>query len=456
MKNYDIVVLGSGPGGYVAAIKAAQLGKKVAIVEKEKTLGGICLNHGCIPTKAILKSTKTYDTLLNAESYGLKVDKSAVSFDLKDIIKRKDGVVKQLTGGVQFLMKKNKIDVINGYGEAISATELQVGNETLKTKNLIIATGGTAIVPGIPGAKEAYEKGFAVTSKELLTVTKLPKELVIVGGGVIGNEFASIFNSLGSKVTIIEMAENIIGTMDQEVIDAYGKKLAKDGIEIITKAAVTNVGTKDVTYEKDGKTHKVPADLVLIAVGIAPNTDAVSKLGLEMDGRGIKVNNKMETSVKGVYAIGDVTGKYMLAHVASAEGIVAVENIVLNANKEMNYDQIPSAIYGSPEIAMIGLTEREAKAKGIKYTVTKFPIAGNGKALADGEKEGFVKIIKGTELDEILGAHIYAYNAVDILAEVGVAMKLESTNLELSEVVHAHPSLSEAVMEAAMDKPIHI
>src|SRR5690554_2715900 len=455
MKNYDIVVLGGGPGGYVAAIRAAQLGKKVAVVEKEN-IGGICLNHGCIPTKALLKSSKTYEMFLNAEKYGLKVDKSAISFDMKEIIKRKDGVVKQLTGGVSFLLKKNKVDVFNGYGEVLSPTEIKVNDETLKAKNLIIATGGTAIVPGIPGAKEAYEKGFAVTSKELLTVTKLPKDLVIVGGGVIGNEFASIFNSLGSKVTIIEMAENIIGTMDQEVIDAYGKKLAKDGIEILTKAAVTNVGTKDVTYEKDGKTHKVPADLVLIAVGIAPNTDAVSKLGLEMDGRGIKVNNKMETSVKGVYAIGDVTGKYMLAHVASAEGIVAVENIVLNANKEVNYDQIPSAIYGSPEIAMIGLTEREAKAKGIKYTVTKFPIAGNGKALADGEKEGFVKIIKGTELDEILGAHIYAYNAVDILAEVGVAMKLESTNLELSEVVHAHPSLSEAVMEAAMDKPIHI
>ncbi|HHT55953.1 MAG TPA: dihydrolipoyl dehydrogenase, partial [Acholeplasma sp.] len=366
MKNYDIVVLGGGPGGYVAAIRAAQLGKKVAVVEKEN-IGGICLNHGCIPTKALLKSSKTYEMFLNAEKYGLKIDKSAITYDMKEIIKRKDGVVKQLTGGVSFLLKKNKVDVFDGYGEVLSPTEIKVNNETLKAKNLIIATGGTAIVPGIPGAKESYEKGFAVTSKELLTVTNVPKELVIIGGGVIGNEFASVFNSLGSKVTIVEMAPNIIGTMDQDVIDAYTKKLEKDGITIITSAAVNNVGTKDVSYEKDGKTYKVPADLVLIAVGIAPNTDAVSKLGLEMDGRAIKTNNKLETSVKGVYAIGDVNGKFMLAHVASAEGMIAAENIALNANKEMNYDQIPSAIYGSPEIAMIGVTEKQAKEKGLKY-----------------------------------------------------------------------------------------
>ncbi|HHW79855.1 MAG TPA: dihydrolipoyl dehydrogenase [Acholeplasmataceae bacterium] len=454
MKNYDIVVLGGGPGGYVAAIRAAQLGKKVAVVEKE-VIGGICLNHGCIPTKALLKSSKTYDTLLNANKYGLKVDKSAITYDIKDIIARKDGVVKQLTGGVSFLLKKNKVDVFNGYGEAISPTEVKVNDETLKAKNLIIATGGTAIVPGIPGAKEAYAKGFAVTSRELLQITKLPKELVIIGGGVIGNEFATIFNSLGSKVTIVEMADKIIGTMDDDVIDAYTKKMTKDGVTIITGAQVNNVGTKDVSYLKDGKTHNVSADLVLIAVGVGPNTDAVTKLGLEMDGRAIKTNNKLETNVKGVYAIGDVNGKMMLAHVASAEGMIAVENIVLNANKEMNYDQIPSAIYGSPEIAAIGVTEREAKAKGLKFTVTKFPLAGNGKALADGEAEGFIKLIKGTELDEILGAHIYAYNAVDMLGEIGVAMKLEGTNLELSETVHAHPSLSEIIMEAAMEKPIH-
>lgn len=454
MKNYDIIVLGGGPGGYVAAIKAAQLKKKVAVIEKE-VLGGICLNHGCIPTKAMLKSAKTYDLFKNAKEYGIVVDSSLVSFDLNDIITRKDGIVKRLTGGVQMLLKKNGVDVYNGYGEVVSATQIKVNNETLNTKNLIIATGGTAIVPPIPGAKEAYEKGFAVTSRELLTVTDAPKKMVVVGGGVIGVEFATIFNSLGTEVTIIEMADSIITPMDDDVIDTYTKQLTKEGIKIITKAAVKNIGTKDVTYELDGKQVKLDTDLVLIAVGIGPNVEAVKNLNLELKGRGIKVDSRMETSVKGVYAIGDVTGEHMLAHVASAEGIVAVENI-LGGNKEINYNQIPAAIYGSPEIAMIGLTERDAKAQGIKYTVSKFPLAGNGKALADGESVGFIKLIKGAELDDIIGAHIFAYNAVDMIGEFGVAMRLEGTNFEIAETVHAHPSLSEIIMEAAMDKPIHM
>lgn len=454
MKNYDIIVLGGGPGGYVAAIKAAQLKKKVAVIEKE-VLGGICLNHGCIPTKAMLKSAKTYDLFKNAKEYGIVVDSSLVSFDLNDIITRKDGIVKRLTGGVQMLLKKNGVDVYNGYGEVVSATQIKVNNETLNTKNLIIATGGTAIVPPIPGAKEAYEKGFAVTSRELLNVTDAPKKMVVVGGGVIGVEFATIFNSLGTEVTIIEMADSIITPMDDDVIDTYTKQLTKEGIKIITKAAVKNIGTKDVTYELDGKQVKLDTDLVLIAVGIGPNVEAVKNLNLELKGRGIKVDPRMETSVKGVYAIGDVTGEHMLAHVASAEGIIAVENI-LGGNKEINYNQIPAAIYGSPEIAMIGLTERDAKAQGIKYTVSKFPLAGNGKALADGESVGFIKLIKGAELDDIIGAHIFAYNAVDMIGEFGVAMRLEGTNFEIAETVHAHPSLSEIIMEAAMDKPIHM
>lgn len=453
MKNFDIIVLGGGPGGYVAAIKAAQEGQKVAIIEAE-VLGGICLNHGCIPTKAMLKSSKTLDILKNAKAYGIDVDSKDIGFKLENIVERKNGVVKRLTGGVAGLMRKNKIEVFNGYGEVLSATQVKVGNETLTTKNLIIATGGTAIVPPIPGAKEAYEKGFAVTSRELLNVVEVPKNFVIVGGGVIGVEFATIFNSLGSNVTIVEMAPSIITPMDDEIITAYTSDLKKSGVEIITGAEVKNVGTKDVTYAINGKETKIPADLVLIAVGIGPNTNSFKALNLDMKGRGVKVNEAMETSVKGVYAIGDVTGEHMLAHVASAEGIVAVENI-LGKNSKINYDQIPSAIYGNPEIAMIGLTEREAKKRGLKYKTSKFPLAGNGKALADGESVGFVKIIKGTELDEILGAHIYAYNAVDLIGEFGVAMKLEGTNKELAETVHAHPSLSEIIMEAAMDKPIH-
>ncbi|VEU81315.1 dihydrolipoyl dehydrogenase [Haploplasma axanthum] len=454
MKNYDIIVLGGGPGGYVAAIKAAQLKQKVALIEKE-VVGGICLNHGCIPTKAILKSAKTYDLFKHADKYGITVDPAVIGFDLDKIVDRKDDVVKKLTGGVALLLKKNGVDVYNGYGEVVSPTEVKVNDETLTTKNLIIATGGTAIVPPIPGAKEAYEKGFAVTSRELLQVRKAPKKLVIVGGGVIGVEFATIFKSLGTEVTIVEMAKTIITPMDDEVITAYTKSLTKDGVKILTEAAVKKIGTDEVTYEKDGKQETIKTDLVLIAVGIGPNTGAVSKLGLEMKGRGIKVDKHMGTSIKGVYAIGDVTGEHMLAHVASAEGVIAIENI-LGEEKSIDYNQIPAAIYGHPEIAMVGLTEREAKAQGLKYTVTKFPLAGNGKALADGETEGFIKMIKGSELDEILGAHIYAYNAVDMIGEIGLAMKLESTNYEVSETIHAHPSLSEIIMEASMDKPIHI
>ncbi|MDY0276905.1 MAG: dihydrolipoyl dehydrogenase [Acholeplasma sp.] len=454
MKTYDIIVLGGGPGGYVAAIKAAQLKQKVALIEKER-VGGICLNHGCIPTKAILKSAKTYDLFKHADKYGIVVDPKVVGFDFNKIIARKDDVVKKLTSGVAMLLKKNGVDVYDGYGEAISATEVKVNDEVLNTKKLIIATGGTAIVPPIPGAKEAYEKGFAVTSRELLAVKEAPKNLVIVGGGVIGVEFATIFNSLGTKVTIIEMANTIITPMDDEVIAAYTKTLSGDGVEILTNAAVKKVGTNDVTYEKDGKQSTIKTDLVLIAVGIGPNVGAVSKLGLEMKGRGIKVDSHMETSVKGVYAIGDVTGEHMLAHVASAEGTIAVENI-LGDSKHIDYNQIPAAIYGHPEIAMIGLTERDAKAKGLKFKVTKFPLAGNGKALADGESNGFIKVIKGEELDDIIGAHIFAYNAVDMIGEFGVAMKLEATNYEVSETIHAHPSLSEIIMEASMDKPIHI
>jgi len=454
MKEYDVILLGAGPGGYVAAIKAAQLKLKVAVIEKE-VVGGICLNHGCIPTKTILKSAKTYELFKHADKYGIKVDFKDIEIDLDKIIERKDNVVKKLTTGVAMLLKKNGVDVYYGYGEVLNKNEIKVKDETLKCKNLIIATGGTAILPPIEGALKAYEDGFLVTSREILNVKKIPQKLVIVGGGVIGVEFATIFNALGSEVTIIEMANSIITPMDDDVILEYSKVLNKSGIKILTNAAVKKINKKDVEYEIQGKIEKIKADLILMAVGIKPNIEALSKLNLKMKGRGVEVNDKMETSVKGVYAIGDVTGEHMLAHVASAEGIVAVENI-LGENKTINYNQIPAAIYGSPEIASIGLTERDAKAKGLDYKVTKFPLAGNGKALADGESVGFIKIIKDKKLDEILGAHIFAYNAVDMIGEFGVAMKMEATNYEVAETVHAHPSLSEIIMEAAMDKPIHI
>lgn len=456
MKNYDIVVLGAGPGGYVAAIKAAQLGAKVAIIEKE-TVGGICLNHGCIPTKTYLKSAKVYDTMKDAASFGVTTT-GEISFDWAKILQRKNNVVKQLTGGVAFLLKKNKVDVYNGYGEVISPSEVKVGEETLKTKNLIIATGSSAIVPPIPGVKEAYEKGTLVTSRELLNITSVPKNLVIVGGGVIGVEFATVFNSFGSKVTIIEKMDGILPTMDNEVREAYAKRLKADGINVLTNAEVKTVNGEKITYNLDGKDVTLDADLILMAVGTRANSNGLEKLNLRMDRANIETDQYLRTSVPGVYAIGDVNGKFMLAHVASHEGIIAVEHALGKEPKAMRYDRIPSCIYGSPEIAAIGITEQEAKAKGLDYKVAKVPLAAVGKSLADGEKEGFAKIIVDKKYLEVLGMHIYAYNATELISEIAVTMELEGTAHELASAIHPHPTLSELTMETAMaviDKAIH-
>lgn len=455
-KTYDIVVVGGGPGGYVAAIKAAQYGASVALVEKE-VVGGICLNHGCIPTKTYLKSAKVFNTVTKSSDFG--VTTTGASFDWSKIVKRKDGVVKQLTNGIGFLLKKNGVDVFNGFGEVKSANEVVVDGQSLKTKNVIIATGSSAVVPPIPGVKEAYEKGIVVTSRELLTVTDYPKSIVIVGGGVIGVEFATIFNSFGSKVTIIEMMDGILPTMDDDVRTAYAKTLKRDGIEILTKAEVKSVNDHDVTYLLDGKETTIKGDLILMAVGTRANSKGLEHLGLEMDRANIKTNAYLQTNVPGIYAIGDVNGKFMLAHVAEHEGITAVEHILGKNPLPMNYDQIPSAIYGFPEIAAIGLTEKEAKQRGIDYKVSKVPIAAIGKAVADGEREGFVKLIVDNKYLEVVGAHIYAYNATELISEYAVAMASEATAYEIAHAIHPHPTLSELTKEAAhgaIDKAIHI
>ncbi|MFH0767389.1 MAG: dihydrolipoyl dehydrogenase [Bacillota bacterium] len=456
MKTYDILVLGGGPGGYVAAIKAAQLGAKVALIEKE-VVGGICLNHGCIPTKTLLKNAKVYKTVKHALDYGVIIDGN-VSYDWASMLKRKNIVVKKLTIGVTGLLKKNGVEIYSGYGKVLSSKQIEVNGEILEANNLILATGASPIIPPIPGLKEAYEANIAVTSRELLQIEEAPKSLVIIGGGVIGVEFATIFSSLGSKVTIIEKLDGILSMIDDDIRNAYTKILKKDGIDIFTDSEVKSVHGNEVIYIYQGNQSEIVADIILVSVGMRPNTNGLEVLNLKMDKNAIETNEYMQTSVSHVYAIGDVNGKYMLAHVASAEGMIAAETI-MGKKRKMRYDRIPNAVYGSPEIATMGMTEKEVKAKGLEYKVSTFPLLASGKALADNEKDGFIKLIVSEKYKEILGAHIFSYNASDLIAELGVTMELEGTANEIAHTIHAHPTLSEIVMEAAhgaVDKPIHM
>lgn len=456
MKTYDLIVIGGGPGGYVAAIKAAQLNAKVALIEKEK-VGGICLNHGCIPTKTLLKSTKVYKTLLSAKDYGVLVD-GDITFDWTAMVKRKDTVVRRLTAGVGSLLKKNGVDVYDGEGKPVNATKVEVNGETLEAKYLMIATGARPIIPPIPGLKEAMEKEIVITSRELLQIKKAPKSLVVIGGGVIGIEFATMFKQLGSKVIVIEKMPGILPMIDDDVRDAYVKILKKDGVEVLTEAEVVSFEDNKVVYKHNGKDELIEAEKVLLSIGMRPNVEGFESLGIQIERQGIVTNEYLQTTVPNIYAIGDVNGKYMLAHVASAEGIIAAEHMFSERKPKMRYDRVPSAIYGSPEIASIGITEQEAKEKKINYKASTFPLAGNGRALSENEKDGFVKLIVEEGSKEVLGAHILAYNASELIAEIGVTMELEGTAYELGSTIHAHPTLSEIIMEAAhgaIDKPIH-
>lgn len=454
MNKYDLIIIGGGPGGYVAAIKASQNDLKVLLIEKD-VVGGICLNHGCIPTKALLKSAKTYQEILTSKDYGVTVDKESITLNLSDIVKRKNTIVRRLTGGVKHLLKKNNVDVINDYATLINEHEVKVADKTFYGKNIILATGGSAFVPNIEGLKKGLESGFVVTSKELLNPKFIPKHLTIIGGGVIGIEFANMFKGFGSEITVIEMADNILNQMDEDIITEYNKILKNKDINVLTSSEVKKINTSTVTYVKDGNEHKLNTDLVLLSVGIKPHIEAFKAVNITLDGWGVKTNEFMQTNIPHIYAIGDLTGKHMLAHVASFEGIVAV-NHILGINEAINYNQIPAAVYSFTEIAAIGFTEKEAKKRNLNYEVSVFPIMANGKALADGKKDGFIKIIREKDIDEILGAHILAYNAVDLINEISVAMKLEGTSSILANTIHAHPSLSEIIMEAAMKKPIHL
>lgn len=451
-----MIVIGSGPGGYVAAIKGAQLGLSVLLIEKEE-LGGICLNHGCIPTKTFLKNVKVYDTMKHASTYGVTIS-GEVGFDWTAMLKRKDSVVKRLTTGVAGLLKKNKVTVVKGEAVVKSATEVVIGDETYHGKNLVVASGASPVFPPIKGLKEFYEKGFVKTSRELLQIAEAPKNLVVIGGGVIGCEFSSIFGTLGTNVTVIERLDGILPMMDQDIRNTYAKIMKRNGINVIANAEVTEVKEGSVTYVLDGKTETIIADTVLLSVGMRANLKGFEALDLQLDRGAVKTDEHLKTSVEGVYAIGDVNGKYMLAHVASAEGIVVAEKIA-GHDVKMDYSMIPNAVYGAPEIASIGLTEAQAKEQGLDYSVSTFALAGNGRAMAENEKDGFAKLIVENTYKEIIGAHIMSSNASDLISEIGVAMKLEGTAYEVSSTIHAHPTISEIIMEAAhgaVDKPIHM
>jgi dihydrolipoamide dehydrogenase len=453
--NYDLIVIGSGPGGYVAAIRASQLGLKTAVVEKEN-LGGICLNWGCIPTKALLKSAQVFDYLNHAADYGIKV--SGAEADFGAIVKRSRDVADGMSKGIQFLLKKNKVDVITGTGKIKPGKKVEVigadGKATIyEGKNIIIATGARS--RELPNLKQDGKK--VIGYREALVLPNKPKSMVVVGSGAIGVEFAYFYNALGTKVTIVEYLPNIVPVEDEDVSKQLGRSFKKAGIEIMTEASVESVDTSGSLCKVKVKTKKeevtIEAEVVLSAVGITPNIEGIGleEVGIITDKGRILVNDYYQTNIPGIFAIGDVVPGQALAHVASAEGIICVEKIAGHHPEPLNYANIPGCTYCQPEVASVGMTEKAAKEAGYEIKVGKFPFSASGKASAAGSKEGFIKVIFDAKYGEWLGAHFIGANVTEMIAEVVVARKLETTGHEIIKSVHPHPTMSEAIMEAAAD-----
>ena len=458
MSKYDIIVLGSGPGGYVTAIRASQLGFKTAIVEKE-SLGGVCLNWGCIPTKALLKSAQVFEYLKHAEDYGLKVSDAKHDFDA--VIKRSRNVADGMSSGVKFLMKKNKIDVIEGFGKVKPGKKIDVDGTEYTADHIIIATGARS--RELPSLPQDGEK--VIGYRQAMTLDKLPKKMIVVGSGAIGVEFAYFYNSMGTEVTIVEYMPKIVPVEDDEVSKQLERSFKKSGIKIMTSAEVTSVDTSGDGVKATVKTKKgeevLEADIVLSAVGIKSNIENIGleDVGIAVDRDKILVNDYYQTNIPGYYAIGDVTPGQALAHVASAEGILCVEKIVGHHVEALDYGNIPGCTYCSPEVASVGLTEAQAKEQGYDIKVGKFPFAASGKASAGGNKDGFVKVIFDAKYGEWLGCHMIGAGVTDMIAEAVLGRKLETTGHEVLKAVHPHPTMSEAVMEAvadAYDEVIHL
>ncbi len=458
MKQFDIIVLGGGPGGYVAAIKASQLGAKVGLIEVDK-VGGVCLNYGCIPTKTLLRSAKLYQDLLASTSFGIDIPGiENVSINWENMMSRKSKVVKKIVGGVEQLLKFNKVEVINGFGVVVDANTVKVNEETYTAKNLILATGSSVKLPDIEGIEEGFKSGKVIDSTGAISLTEHPRSITILGGGVIAVEFATLFNSLGTKVTMLQRSDVILKNLDEDVRNTIQKHLISEGVEILTGTNLKSVSGNTAYYEKDGHLLSITSDYILASLGRVPNLKGLENLNLKIGRKGVETDAHMETNVKGVYAIGDMAGKMMLAHVASAEGIVAAEAI-MGEKTEIDYKKIPSCIYSFPEVGVIGYSEEDAKKAGYDVGTSLFPLSANGKAMAEGETTGFVKIVHDKKYGEVLGVHIVASHATDMIAEAAVSLELEGTIYDLAKTVHPHPTLSEIVMEAAhgaVDKPIHI
>lgn len=452
--NFDLIVIGSGPGGYVAAIRASQLGMKVGVVEKAE-IGGICLNWGCIPTKSLLKSASVFEYMTHAADYGVTLT-GEVKPDFNAMVNRSRGVADGMSKGVQYLFKKNKVELIAGAGKLVRKGVVEVmaedGTKTeLEAKHIILATGARSRqLPNLP------QDGTKVIGyRKAMTLEKQPASLIVVGSGAIGSEFAYFYNSIGTKVTLIEYLDTIVPLEDEEVSKQLGRSFKKAGIEVMVSTEVTAVDTSGelvkVTVKNKKGEQQLEAEVVLSAVGITPNLEniGIEELGIELDKGRVKVDAFYRTNVEGVYAIGDIVGGQALAHVASAEGIICVENIAGLSPEPLNYGNIPGCTYTTPEVASVGLTEKAAVEAGYELKVGKFPFTASGKASAAGHKDGFVKLVFDAKYGELLGAHLIGANVTEMIAELVLARKLEVTGHEIIKAVHPHPTMSEAIMEAA-------
>lgn len=458
MADFDLIVIGAGPGGYVAAIRGGQLGLKTAVVEKDE-VGGICLNWGCIPSKSLLKNAEIVHIMHNAEKWGISFDN--FNADFSKAIGRSRQVVKKLTGGVNSLLKKNKVTVIKGEASFLNPQTITVGSESYTASNFIIATGARArTIPSLPIDGEEV-----ITSREALELTAIPKRIAIVGGGATGVEFAYIYNAYGAQVTLLEMLPNVLPNEDQDISQELKKCLTKQGIIIATDTKVSNMTSKGKVKELElitGQNDKssIEVDKVLVAIGVQGNIEGLNleSIGVNTDQSYITVDESMCTGTPGIFAIGDVTGKMLLAHVAQAQGVLVVENIASVESPPLDYSIMPKAVYANPQVASFGITEQKAKEERLTYHIGKFPFAASGKAIALGETDGFIKLVV-SEHGEILGAHLIGHEVTELLGELSLANLLEGTTEETGWLVHSHPSISEVIKEAALQaegKAIHI